>query len=113
MKNRQRLAAWFSDYRDSSSHYADLAERTGADALAIGTELGGTTTREREWRAVIAEIPPALPGPGLLPPTGPRISQTNSGTRSLDRRAGLLPVSKDRAPTTEQLVRAGADRLPT
>ncbi len=47
---------WFASYRRFILHYADLAERSGIDALAIGTEIGGSTGHEREWRSVIADI---------------------------------------------------------
>jgi hypothetical protein len=56
MKSEADWAAWFADYREFILHYADLAERSGAEALAVGTELGGTTRREREWRSIIAEV---------------------------------------------------------
>ena len=56
MKNEADWAAWFADYREFILHYADLAEQSGAEALAVGTELGGTTKREREWRSIIADV---------------------------------------------------------
>jgi antitoxin (DNA-binding transcriptional repressor) of toxin-antitoxin stability system len=34
MKNEADWATWFADYRDFILHYADLAERSGAEALA-------------------------------------------------------------------------------
>ena len=56
MRGEQDWRAWFASYRRFLLHYADLAERTGIEALAVGTELGGTTRREAEWRALIAEV---------------------------------------------------------
>ena len=56
MKTEQDWATWFAAYREFILHYADLAERCGVEALAVGTELGGTTKREHEWRALIAEV---------------------------------------------------------
>ncbi len=56
MKSDEDWAAWFQAYREFILHYADLAEQSGAEALAVGTELGGTTKREREWRSIIADV---------------------------------------------------------
>lgn len=56
MKSEADWAKWFQGYETFILHYADLAERNGIEALAIGTELEGTTRREREWRAVIARV---------------------------------------------------------
>jgi hypothetical protein len=56
MKSEADWAKWFQGYETFILHYADLAERNGIEALAVGTELEGTTRREREWRAVIARV---------------------------------------------------------
>lgn len=56
MQRESDWKAWFAAYRRFLLHYADLAERSGIEALAVGTELGGTTRREAEWRALIAEV---------------------------------------------------------
>jgi len=113
MKNEQDWAAWFSDYRDFILHYADLAERTGADALAIGTELGGTTTREREWRAVIAEIRRHYRGPLVYCANWAEDLHQTEFWDALDWIGvqAYYPLSKDRAPTTEQLVRGWSGPL--
>lgn len=47
---------WFDAYREFLGHYADLARGSGAQALAVGTELAGVSDRTRDWTAVIAEI---------------------------------------------------------
>ncbi len=54
---------WFRTYREFILHYALLARMSGMDALCIGNELEKTTGREREWRAVIAAVRAAFPGP--------------------------------------------------
>jgi hypothetical protein len=46
-------ADWFASYTRFITHYASLAEETGAEYFTIGTELGGTTHRADEWRAVV------------------------------------------------------------
>ena len=56
METEADWAAWFSEYADWILRYAALAERLDIEALAIGTELGGTVHREAEWRALIRRI---------------------------------------------------------
>lgn len=56
-------AAWFASYTRMITHYAALAEETGAQYFTIGTELGGTTQRADEWRALIAAVRQAYAGP--------------------------------------------------
>src|SRR6185437_11678770 len=50
--------AWFASYRNFIYHYADLAQRGGAAALVVGTELrslSGSAYTDR-WRAIIAGV---------------------------------------------------------
>lgn len=48
---------WFASYRKFILRYAELAEREGIEALAVGTELKVTAlTREADWRRLIAEV---------------------------------------------------------
>jgi hypothetical protein len=57
MKSEADWEAWFASYRVFLLHYARLAERLGVEALAVGTELQGTTLgHEAEWRAMIAAV---------------------------------------------------------
>ncbi len=49
-------AAWFASYTRFITHFAALAEETGADYFTIGCELEGTVHRADEWRAVIRQI---------------------------------------------------------
>ena len=50
-------ATWFGHYRDWIVHHARLAERLGADALCVGTELVRTTlTHPEAWRRIIADV---------------------------------------------------------
>ncbi|MEP7292350.1 MAG: hypothetical protein ABI835_11230 [Chloroflexota bacterium] len=49
-------AAWFESYSRVITHYAELAEEMGAEYFAVGTELGGTTHRADEWRALVARV---------------------------------------------------------
>ena len=43
---------WFTAYRRFIGHYATLAQESGVELFAIGTELAGTTGREDEWREI-------------------------------------------------------------
>jgi hypothetical protein len=53
---------WFASYEAFILHYADLAEREAIPALAVGTELCGTTGREADWRRLIARVRRAYSG---------------------------------------------------
>ena len=48
--------AWFDSYTRFITHYAALAQAAGAEYFVVGTELGGTTGREADWRTVVAKI---------------------------------------------------------
>lgn len=47
---------WFASYNRFILHYARLAEETGCDMFCIGCEMVMADRREREWRALIAEV---------------------------------------------------------
>ena len=55
--------AWFDSYGKFILHYAALAERERMDALAVGTELCGTTGRAADWKTLIAKIRAVFHGP--------------------------------------------------
>lgn len=48
--------AWFASYRTFIDHYADMAQRAGADVFVVGTEYSSMTRYGRRWRAVIADV---------------------------------------------------------
>lgn len=54
---------WMASYRRFMLHYARLAEMERADLLVVGTELGGVTVREADWRALIREVRKVYSGP--------------------------------------------------
>lgn len=54
---------WMASYHLFMLHYARLAEMERADLLVIGTELGGVTGRQKEWRALIREVRKVYTGP--------------------------------------------------
>jgi hypothetical protein len=47
---------WFAAYRRYAIHQAIVAEASGAALFCIGTELGATEAREKEWRETIAAV---------------------------------------------------------
>jgi Glycoside Hydrolase Family 113 len=49
-------AKWFAAYRRFAIHHAIVAEASGAALFCIGTELGATEAREKEWRETIAAV---------------------------------------------------------
>jgi hypothetical protein len=54
---------WFAAYTDFITHYAALAKAEKIDLFCVGTEFQGTTTREADWRAVVAAARKAYDGP--------------------------------------------------
>jgi hypothetical protein len=56
MRSETDWEAWFREFERFALHYAALAQRLTVPLLVIGTELKGTTHREREWRALIGRV---------------------------------------------------------
>ena len=57
MKSDEDWKTWFDSYRKFILHYATLAEKHGMEALAVGTELQGTTLgHEKEWRETVRQV---------------------------------------------------------
>jgi hypothetical protein len=54
---------WFAAYRELTNHYAFFAQEAGVDLLYIGSELGGVTHREEDWRRIIKEVRERFKGP--------------------------------------------------
>lgn len=50
------LDRWFAAYTAQLVAYAEIAERTGAGLLVVGTELDRLSTEEAHWRALIAVV---------------------------------------------------------
>lgn len=47
---------WFASYTKFQLHYADIAQRCGCEMFLPGCEMVMSEHREKEWRALIAEI---------------------------------------------------------
>jgi hypothetical protein len=56
MHSEEDWKSWFSKYQAFILDYARLAEELKMPMLCVGTELEKTSTKEKEWRAVIAEV---------------------------------------------------------
>ncbi len=63
MKNDADWQLWFASYTDYITHYAKIAQDSGADYFVVGTELDGTHIRPDDWRKVIQTIRTIYPGP--------------------------------------------------
>ena len=113
MKSDPDWAAWFATYRGFILHYADLAQSSGVEALAVGTELGGTTKHEREWRAIIAEVRKHFKGSLVYCANWAEDLHQTQFWDALDWIGvqAYYPLSKRRAPTTEDLVEGWTDPL--
>ena len=56
MESEEDWQIWFGNYQRFILDYARLAEELKMPMLCVGTELEKTSTREKEWRKVIAEV---------------------------------------------------------
>ena len=56
MRSEADWREWFDQYTTFITHYAALAEREGIEMLCVGTELKNTSSREADWRRVIAAV---------------------------------------------------------
>jgi hypothetical protein len=61
--NEEAWQAWFEQYTQFITHYAELAQKEKADYFVIGTELKGTSHRSTNWQAVIREVRSVYDGP--------------------------------------------------
>jgi hypothetical protein len=57
------FARWWEGYRRWMLHQARIAALGRADALVIGTELGGVTRHQDAWRRLIRDVRRIYPGP--------------------------------------------------
>jgi hypothetical protein len=56
MASDEDWKAWFASYEDFILHYARLAQDSGFEAFAVGTELGKTTGHTAAWKRLIARV---------------------------------------------------------
>ena len=99
--------AWFASYREFILHYARLAETERMDAFCIGNELQHATLRERDWRALVAEVRGVYRGPVTYGATAEEVF----GVRFWDALdfigvSAYFPLVQDRAPSRAALAAA-------
>lgn len=96
---------WFESYGRMIAHYARMAEEQGVDLFSIGTELEGTSGRERRWRELIDSVRGVYSGPITYAATtaeAPRIRWWDGVDYvGIDAYYPLTSVSD---PTMEQLI---------
>jgi len=64
MASEAEWETWFRSYETFILHFAALAERGGADALCVGSELGAATeSKPDRWRQLIAKVRSHYHGP--------------------------------------------------
>ncbi len=63
MNSEADWSVWFKQYGDYVLYNARLAAETKADALCIGVELEKTSTRDADWRKLIADVRKIYDGP--------------------------------------------------
>jgi hypothetical protein len=62
MDSEEDWATWFAAYREFILGWAHLSAAEGHAGLCLGNELDKTALREREWRALIADVRAVFPG---------------------------------------------------
>lgn len=62
MRSEAEWSEWFAAYRKFALHWAAFARDEKIEGYCIGTELDKTLVREKEWRALIAEVRATYPG---------------------------------------------------
>lgn len=57
MESEEDWKEWFDQYENFILHYAGIAEKTGCEALCVGTELmQSALSRPDDWRLLIAKV---------------------------------------------------------
>jgi hypothetical protein len=100
-------ARWFAAYRDFIVQQAETGRRAGVDAFSIGNELQRTTSRQRDWRAIIDAVRAAYPGPVTYGANGPEVFDVRFWD-ALDfiGLSAYFPLVDRPSPTTGELVAA-------
>ena len=105
---------WFASYRRFILHYARLAEEQGIEALAVGTELHGTSVeREQDWRDLIAAVREVYSGDLTYAANWWREYEQIRFWDALDFIGiqAYFPLTDSERPTLEQLTRGWREHL--
>lgn len=62
-ENENAWKEWFTSYNQFITHYAVIARETNTDYFVVGTELAMTTSRLKDWLAVIEVVKEVYKGP--------------------------------------------------
>jgi len=62
-EDEEAWQTWFDSYTDFILRYAQLAQENQVDYFVVGTELGGTSQRSDQWRAIIIAVREIYEGP--------------------------------------------------
>lgn len=106
METEAEWVEWFASYRSFMLHYARLAERTGIEALCIGTELQATVReRETDWRDLISDIRQVYSGKLLYAANWWREFEEVPFWDALDYIGiqAYFPLTREENPTLEDL----------
>lgn len=103
---------WFDSYRRMILNYADIAQRTGVELLAVGTELESMQQHTDQWESVIAEVRTRYRGQLTYAANWGSLLRERSGYREVpfwDRLdlAGIdayFPLNDSQSPSLDQLV---------
>ena len=107
MESEEDWRRWFASYERFILHYAELAERLGIEALAVGTELHATAVeRPEDWRRLIARIRAVYSGRLTYSANWHREFQEVPFWQDLDWIGiqAYFPLAGGERPTVEELV---------
>lgn len=108
-------AAWFDSYRAFITHYAVLAQAEGVAQFSVGTELQGTTSRQADWRDVIADVRAIYTGTLTYAAnhSGEETGIAFWDALDLIGVDAYYPLTDRNDPTLEELKAAWAQQVPT
>jgi len=113
MLNEADWKTWFTSYQAFILDYARLAEELKMPMLCVGTELEKTSQREKEWRAIIAEVRKVYSGKITYAANFTEFEKVKFWD-ALDY-VGIqayFPLAKDHNPDLEELKESWESHLP-
>ncbi|TDQ18368.1 hypothetical protein DFQ04_0167 [Algoriphagus boseongensis] len=113
MKNESDWNTWFSNYQAFILDYAKLAEELKMPMLCIGTELEKTSSKEKEWRKIIAEVRKVYSGKITYAANFTEFEQVKFWD-ALDYIGvqAYFPLAKDHNPKLEELISSWNSHIP-
>ena len=114
MRSEEDWLRWFESYSRFILHYARLAQEQGIEALAIGTELHGSSVeREQDWRRLIAAVREVYTGDLTYAANWWREYEEIRFWDALDFIGiqAYFPLTDNERPTLEQLTRGWQEHI--